>query len=128
MKPIKISLDFDDTLSNLRVQHLAYALVKAGIDVHIVTSRMSTERAGNPNWNVDLELIAGMLEIPMEKVHYCNLKPKFKFFQENEGFVLHLDDDQDEVDGINLHSNTEAILFVDSIFDVSLKRFNELIY
>ena len=122
MKRTKISFDFDDTLSNIRVQHLAYQFIQAGMDVHIVTSRMSNKLAGNPSWNADIELIASTLNIPEEKTHFCNLRPKYEFFKENPDFLCHLDDDLEEVQEINLHTDTKSILFVDSFVDVSLRE------
>lgn len=125
---MKISFDFDDTLSQRRVQHFALSCKRKGHDVHIVTSRMSNDRAGNPSWNDDLFAVAGVLEIPDENIHFCNLKPKHEFFKENNNFIVHLDDDPDDVQGINHHCNTtKGVLFVDNIKDTSFKEFEQVI-
>lgn len=119
---MKISFDFDDTLSTRRVQLFALSCKRKGHDVHIVTSRMSNERAGNPNWNDDLYIVADVVEIPKENIHFCNLKPKHEFFLENSDFDAHLDDDPDDIQGINYHCETTAgVLFVDNIKDTSFK-------
>lgn len=124
----KISFDFDDTLSEPNVQRYAHMLVMAGYDIYITTSRMSNERAANPSWNADLEMVADVVGIPPENIHYCNLTPKHDFFKKNDDFVLHLDDDMDDVDGINYHCKiTKGILFVDTFTDESLKQVTNLL-
>lgn len=126
---MKISFDFDDTLSTHAVQRFARMCVKSGFDVHVVTSRMSNERAQNPGWNDDLFIVTNMLNIPDENVHFCNLKPKHVFFLENPDFKVHLDDDSDEVDSIKHHcSDTQAVLFVDTIDDVCIHKMKALMY
>lgn len=125
----KFSFDFDDTLSNTKVQRFANLCIKAGHDVHIVTSRMSNERSGRSTWNDDLFLVAAECGITDENIHFCNLKPKHEFFLENPDFSFHLDDDKDDVDGINFHckSNTIAIHFVDTFTDAVFSTLNNLI-
>lgn len=123
----KISFDFDDTLSNVSVQRFAYALVKEGHEVHIVTSRMSNERAGNPSWNDDLYLVAQSVGIPEENIHFCNLSPKDKFFKENEDFLFHLDDDSDDVGVINLNTSVKGVLFVDTHNNIVMKNLIKLL-
>lgn len=114
----KIAFDFDDTLATHEVQRLATKLIKAGYDVHIVTSRLSNERAQNQRWNDDLFFIAEMMSIPKEKIHFCNLTPKWKFFCDNDDFDFHIDDDAEEVDEINQNSKTKGLHFI-STFDNS---------
>lgn len=110
----KISFDFDDTLSNVTVQRYAHMFVKSGHDVHIVTSRMSVERSGNPNWNDDLFLVADSVGISRDNIHFCNLKPKDKFFQDHNDFLFHLDDDSGDVGIINNNTDVKGVLFVDT--------------
>lgn len=123
----KISFDFDDTLSKPSVQRFVYALVKEGHDVHIVTSRMSNERAGNSSWNDDLYIVADSVGIPEENIHFCNLSPKDKFFKRNTEFLFHLDDDPDEVGIINLNTDTKGVLFVETFDNKVIKDLIKLI-
>lgn len=123
----KISFDFDDTLSNVTVQRYVDMFVKSGHDVHIVTSRMSAERSGSSNWNDDLMLVAKSLSISTENIHFCNLKPKDRFFKENNDFLFHLDDDPDDVDIINLNTDVKGILFVDTHNNIVMKEIIKLI-
>jgi hypothetical protein len=121
---MKVSIDFDDTLSLPSVQRFTQRLIKAGHEVHIVTSRMSNERAANPNWNDDLFIVAGALDIAEENVHFCNLTPKWKFFRDNPDFAAHLDDDSEEVESINKNCpETKATLFVDTFNNKTLSEF-----
>jgi hypothetical protein len=71
----KISIDFDDTLSERYVTALMDKF-----EVHIVTSRLSNERAPSNSWNDDLFLVADNLAIPRDNIHFCNLHPKYEFF------------------------------------------------
>ena len=119
---MKIAIDFDDTLATYEVQRLADMLIKSEHDVHIVTSRVSNEHAQNPRWNDDLFLIAEMLSIPKEKIHFCNLTPKWKFFCDNDDFDFHIDDDAEEVDEINQHSKTKAFHFVSTFDNSGIRR------
>lgn len=123
----KISFDFDETLSLITVQFAARDLVWAGHDVHIVTSRMSNDRAGNPGWNDDIYIVANAVGIKDSNIHFCNLKPKHEFFAEHTDFIAHLDDDPDDINGINFHTDTEAILFVDSIDGACIGNFLAII-
>lgn len=127
----KISFDFDETLSCTNVQMYAHMCVKSEHDVHIVTSRMSNERAGNPSWNDDLYMVASQIGIPEENIHFCNLSPKYKFFLDNPDFLFHLDDDKDDVDGINFHkedpNGTIGVFFVNTFTDVVFSTLNNLI-
>lgn len=121
---MKISFDFDDTLSRPEVQHYAEMFIKDGHEVWIVTSRMSNERAQNPSWNKDLYFVADCVGI--ENIHFCNLQPKHEFF-EDENFDIHLDDDPDDVEGINLHTDTQAFLYVPTARLDVLKSINQYI-
>ena len=70
---MKVSFDFDSTLDRKDVQQFAKELVNDGVEVWIVTSRMSVEYA---KANLD----------------------QFKInFLANQNFIFHLDDDSDEL-------------------------------
>lgn len=99
---MKISFDFDDTLTEDPIKRLAEALIGSGCDVWVVTSRMSNEP------NIDLYLRCDEIGLPHDKVLYTNGSFKKKTYLEN-GFDLHYDDDWEEVHFIN-KSGGAAIL------------------
>lgn len=91
---MKVSFDFDDTLDRSIVQKYAKELIDKGIEVHIVTSRLSDEQAlPSINWNKDLFLVSDYLGIKRENIHFTPYDLKYIFFQNNPGFIWHLDDD-----------------------------------
>jgi hypothetical protein len=87
---MKVSFDFDSTLSIPSVQKVARELVKRGVEVWIVTSRVS-ERFGLPHWNNDLYKVAEDCGIKKENIHYTEGGDKWEFL-ENKEFLFHLDD------------------------------------
>jgi len=114
----KVSYDFDDTLSNGMVQHHAKLMKKKGYELFIVTSRLSDEEimrrrnVSETNWNNDLYFVAKHLEIPKTNLVFCSYGPKYEFFWDgNDDFLFHLDDDLDEVDGINKMTDMMAFHF-----------------
>lgn len=113
MENKKVSFDFDDTLSLLSVQKYAKELTDKGYDVHIVTSRF--ENIDDylpvvwPDGHTDLYNVAKELNISKEKIHFTNMKDKYLFFIENEGFLWHLDDDFIELKKINKNTKTVGI-------------------
>ena len=115
----KVAIDFDSTLSRSDVQSYVRDLIKAGIEVWIVTSRYErTERYtfwmsdDDPRQsNQDLFAIAHELGIPKHRVIFTNMEEKYKFFSGNHrmNFVFHLDDDFVELEGINSNTNVRGI-------------------
>jgi len=95
-KPIKVSFDFDYTLSQQFIQSYAYDLVQKGYDVHVVTARR--EEPTDPQYNNDdLYRITDSLNIPRKNIHFTNHESKQIFFDNNPGFLWHLDDDPYEI-------------------------------
>lgn len=94
---MKVSFDFDSTLSKKHVQKFAKELIGKGIDVHIVTSRSSFEQLDEEGYNDDLYEIADNLQIKRENIHFTQGEDKFKFFMVNSDFLWHLDDDYYEL-------------------------------
>lgn len=104
-KKLKISFDFDGTLSVPMIQNLAKILIASGADVWIVTARFdNTFYSGNTkfvvNINSDVRYIADIVGIPHNKIIFTNgsLKRNTYF---DEGFDIHFDDMWDEVEEIN---------------------------
>ncbi len=105
-KKLKISFDFDKTLSTSNVQALAKLLIAAGADVWVLTARhddfirFNGKIIGHSNWNDDVRNVMKAVGIPEDKVIYTSGAFKAKTYQENE-FDMHFDDDWNEVDEIN---------------------------
>lgn len=115
----KISFDFDQTLDNEHIQNYAIELMNMNYEIHIVTSRPDKwenkwKIKGLPEviWdNDDLYEVADRIRIKRENIHFTEYTPKYKFFEKNEDFIFHIDDDHIEIDEINNKTKTKAILF-----------------
>ena len=112
---MKVSFDFDDTLDKPKVQEYAKELIDKGIEVHIVTSRLSDEQAlPSINWNKDLFEVSDRLGIKRENIHFTPYDLKYIFFINNPGFIWHLDDEFQEIvkfkkcktDGISVNNSS----------------------
>jgi len=99
---MKVSFDFDGTLSRKDVQEFAKELVNEGQEVWIVTSRFDDESAMKKNWhwikgqNQKLFDVAEDCGIKKENIHFTCMESK-SIFIKNKGFVFHLDDDDFEL-------------------------------
>lgn len=99
---MRISFDFDGTLSRKDVQDFAKNLVQNGIEVWIVTSRIATEPALKKGWhwierqNQELYDVAEKVGIKRENIIFTEFVDKIKFL-EGKGFIFHIDDDVDEL-------------------------------
>lgn len=102
---MRVSFDFDSTLSKESVQKYAAYLISIGIEVHIVTSRYEFYYSNNN----DLYEIADKLGIKRENIHFTNMNNKCDFFKENPDFIFHLDDDSIEINFINKLNKTKGI-------------------
>lgn len=99
---MKVSFDFDSTLSRKDVQGLAKELVNEGHEVWIVTSRFDDETAMTKNWhwikgqNQKLFDVADECGIKSENIKFTCMQSKSVFLK-SKGFVFHLDDDDIEL-------------------------------
>lgn len=99
---MKVSFDFDGTLSRKDVQVFAKNLVNSGYDVWIVTSRIATEPALKKGWhwierqNQELFDAAKSVGIVREKIVFTEFVYKIEFLKD-KGFIFHIDDDVDEL-------------------------------
>lgn len=107
---MKVSFDFDETLSRPEIQEYAKELVEKGVEVWIVTTRCDrTSRFCNPEyfnfhgntWS-EVHEVALKLGIPIKRVIFTNYQFKHTFFENNKDFVWHLDDNPYEFRGIQL--------------------------
>lgn len=96
---LKVSFDFDGTLSRDDVEEYAKELINRGIEVWVVTSRMSEDDISKsfqpwqrPNWNRDLWETVDRIGIPRERVKFTAHVDKIEFLKDRD-FVFHLDDD-----------------------------------
>jgi len=99
---MKVSFDFDGTLSRKDVQSFAKKLVDIGLEVWIVTSRCATEPALEKGWywierqNQELYDVAESCGIKRENIQFTEHVDKIVFLKDKK-FVFHLDDDMDEL-------------------------------
>jgi len=104
-KKYKISFDFDSTLDREDVQEFAKQLVKDGHEIWITTSRFDTESSLKKGWwwieknNQQLYEVAEECGIPKENIAFTAMIDKIKFL-EGKNFLLHLDDDETELEFI----------------------------
>lgn len=108
MNKIKVSFDFDGTLSRADVQGYASALIAKGVEVWICTARLSNTEAPSTRWNDDLFAISDSLGIRRSHIKFCSMSDKYHFF-ENRDFAFHLDDDMTETKMINKYTETYGI-------------------
>lgn len=99
---MKVSFDFDSTLSRRDVQEYAKSLVNNNHDVWIVTSRCATEPALAKGWwwvekqNQELYDVADSVGIPRDKIVFTEHVDKIIYLKDKE-FSFHLDDDVEEL-------------------------------
>lgn len=115
---MKISFDFDNTLTRHSVQEVATQLVHEGHEVWIVTSRYSEE--GAPAFlknnvkasNEDVFMIAEDCGINLNHIRFTNMELKAIFLEENN-FSIHIDDDVSELFEIRNRENSCIPINVD---------------
>jgi hypothetical protein len=99
---MKVSFDFDGTLSLESVQEYAKDLVSRGLDVHIVTSRHSDKAAKEVGWwwildqNKNLFNVAQECGIDEKNITFTNGRDKIEYLK-GKDFKFHLDDDEIEL-------------------------------
>jgi hypothetical protein len=106
---MKISFDFDGTLTIDDVKKFAEQLINDNHEVWIVTSRYEfTDKEGNKVSNDDLFELANNIGVQKEHIHFCNYNNKSKFLK-NKNFLWHLDDDLTELFFISTDTNVFPI-------------------
>jgi len=116
VKKNKISFDFDECLEFDYMQNFAKDLSSLGYEIWIVTARWSTEMYHKvhypltfPTYNKDLYEIAKKLNIPNEHIIFTNMEIKWLSIKD-KGFILHMDNDNVEVDDINEFTDVKAVM------------------
>jgi len=93
---MKVSFDFDGTLSKFGIQEFAKELITQGIEVWIVTSRWP-DTPQHRVLNDDLFEVADELGIYRERIVFTCYEHKADYFLKHPNFVFHLDDDWIEI-------------------------------
>ena len=99
---MKISFDFDGTLTRKDVQEIARKYVDAGYDVWITTLRPDDDVL-----NAELLRIAKALNIPKSKHQFTNGLFKWPWLNT---FYMHYDDDEFEISLIEERTNCIGML------------------
>jgi len=100
---MKISFDFDGTLTDPKIREVAISLLDKH-EVFILTSRFSDTME-------DVFGLAGRMGLKRENIFCTNLKDKGDWLVENDlQFDIHFDDDYFQVDSINNKTRTLAVL------------------
>lgn len=94
---LKISFDFDSTLSQEEMQELAIKFLQSGAEVFCVTSRADYHE-GLHFSNSDLFEVTDRIGIKRENITFTSFDDKYKFTKD---YDLHFDDDEIEIDLIN---------------------------
>lgn len=116
---MKISFDFDFTLSEKTIQDIAESYIKMGNDVYITTTRFRWSQDDDYK-NKDLYSIARKLNIDQSKIRFTNGDAKYKYL---EDFDIHYDDDLIEIELIRENISCKTILvYEDNQFNVNIKE------
>ena len=105
---LKVSFDFDGTLTRRNIKEYARSLVARGFECWIVTSRMGFGKEPRPDWNDDLFNTAAEIGILPEHIHFCCMDNKANFLN-GKGFIFHIDDDMIELSFVETDSDCKPI-------------------
>lgn len=102
---MKISFDFDNTLSETYIQVLAKSLIDSGNDVWVITARAiffggMDKETYLKTFNRDIVQVCNEIGIDLSKVIITGGSLKYDYYIEGN-FDLHFDDDWEEVLEIN---------------------------
>lgn len=98
---MKISFDFDHSLTQPKIQNLASKFIAANHEVWITTSRSpNKEGVKLPYDNREVFAMAEKLGIKKENIRFTSYDEKYKYLKD---FDLHFDDDEVEIELINEH-------------------------
>lgn len=112
---MRVSFDFDGTLTNPVIQQYARELVIKGIDVFIVTGRYNEllRVMNSDKTNDDLFDLADEIGIPHKHIIFTNRADK-SYTLGGSGLVWHLDDDLNALNDINRYSDVKGVWIGDS--------------
>jgi hypothetical protein len=101
----KVSFDFDGVLDQQTFRDFAQRCSDEGHTLYIVTSRLLHRQKGHD----DLYDVAAELGIPKNHIRFTNRHMKQTYFEDNQDFAFHLDDDQAEVLDINEKTKVKGV-------------------
>jgi len=129
---MKVSFDFDETLTEDGVWQYALELIDRGVEVWIVTARMDDKTLNREygsffkkfpeqktGWldNTDIFEMAEALGIPKNQIVFTNLAGKgTTFFSKNNDFIWHLDDAPKQLWDIKMKSSVIPISVLNPIW------------
>lgn len=109
---MKVSFDFDHTLSTYEAQKLAYLLLKAGVEVFVCTARDSNQDKKIATWeNADLYRVTDFLGIPRENIIFTGYEDKRPYL-EKAGIDVHLDDDNMVITSVNKSNKLKGVHYL----------------
>jgi len=125
---MKVSLDFDGTLSRHTVQEYAKELLLKNVDVWVCTSRAKNPKIKKGgiilNPNEDLYKVTDFLGIHRDKIIFTESKLKVDTWEfQKESFIFHLDDDSVEIkEMINESMDYPNFITTPILFDKNFKQ------
>lgn len=113
---VKVSFDFDETLSRKEVQEYAKELVNQGIEVWVVTTRWDENHKHKYDLNPtldDLWEVVDRLGIPKHHVRFTCMEWKHTYLN-GTNFIWHLDDNPSEFSAAKINGCNVPMIQVDS--------------
>jgi len=109
---MKVSFDYDNTLTRTPVFNYAKELVKSGVELWIVTARFDNPSHDPLDKDYDNYWLfenTNELGIARDHIIFTGLKDKSEFFNVNKDFIFHLDDTYEEISKINKYTNVTGV-------------------
>ena len=100
---MRISFDYDETLTTTKGQEMALNAIKNGDDVLILTARQESDSA-------PVYAMAEKLGIKKSNVHFTNGQDKWKFVLRLH-IDKHVDNSQEQIEKIKKYTTVEGVLF-----------------
>lgn len=99
---MRVSFDYDETLTTSKGQQMALNEIKKGNEVLILTARQERDSA-------PVYAMAEKLGIKKENVHFTNGQDKWKFVL-RYNINKHVDNSQEQIDKIKKFTSAEGVL------------------
>ena len=109
MKKLKVSFDFDGTLTEEPMQKLCAKFKTLGADIFITTSRTKKLMGEFKVDNDDLYQLADKMDIPRQNITFTAYEDKFLFLDDMD---MHFDNDFEEVFLINEYPTLKCLGFL----------------